>query len=37
MVIKVSEVLNVVSIYAPQIGLPDDIKKIFWEDLDMVI
>jgi len=30
MVIKVlsgSEILNVVSIYAPQIGLPDDVKK----------
>ena len=26
-----------VSVYAPQIGLPDDIKKQFWEDLDMVI
>ena len=32
MAIKVvvgSEVLNVVSIYAPHIGLPDDIKKQF--------
>jgi len=27
----------VVSVYAPQIGLPDDIKKLFWEDLDLVI
>jgi len=30
MVIKVvvgSKILNVVSVYAPQIGLPDDIKK----------
>ena len=26
-----------VSVYAPQIGLSDDIKKQFWEDLDMVI
>ena len=24
-----SEILNVVSVYAPQIGLPDDIKKQF--------
>jgi len=40
MAIKVvvgSEILNVVSVYAPQIGLLDDIKKQFWEDLDMVI
>jgi len=40
MTIKVlvgSEIINVVSVYAPQIGLPDDIKKVFWEDLDMVI
>ena len=32
-----SEFVNVVSIHAPQIGLLDDIKKLFWEDLDMVI
>jgi len=40
MAIKVavgSEILNEVSIYTPQIGLSDDIKKQFWEDLDMVI
>jgi len=40
MAIKVlvgSEILNVVSVYAPQIGMPEDIKKLFWEDLDMVI
>ena len=40
MAIKVlvgSEFINVISAYAPQIGLPDDIKKLFWEDLDMVI
>jgi len=40
MAIKVlvgSEIINMVSVYAPQIGLPDDIKKLFWEDLDMVI
>jgi len=40
MTIKVlvgSVFVNVVNIYAPQIGLPDDIKKLFWEDLDMVI
>ena len=40
MAIKVvvgSEVLNVVSVYTPHIGLLDDIKKQFWEDLDLVI
>ena len=40
MAIKVvvgTEFLNMVSIYAPQSGLPDDIKKQFWEDLDTVI
>jgi len=29
--------VNVVIVYAPQTGLPDDIKKLFWEDLDLVI
>jgi len=40
MAIKVlvdSEFINVVSVCAPQIGLPDDIKRLFWEELDMVI
>ena len=40
MAIKVlvgSEFLNVVSVYAPQIGLPEDINRLFWEELDMVI
>ena len=32
-----SEIINVLSVYAPQIGLPDNIKKLFWEDLDMAI
>jgi len=32
-----SEIINVVSAYAPQAGLPEDIKKLFWEDLDIVI
>jgi len=31
------EIINVISVYAPQIGLTEDIKKQFWEDLDMVI
>jgi len=40
MAIKVvvgSEILNVISVYTLQIGLPDNIKKQFWENLDMVI
>ena len=40
MAIKVlvgSEFIHVVSAYAPQAGLPEDIKKLFWEDLDIVI
>jgi len=32
-----SDILNVVSIYTPQIGLAEEIKKQFWEDLDLVI
>jgi len=32
-----SEFINVTSAYSPQIGLPDDIKKLFWEALDMAI
>jgi hypothetical protein len=27
-------VLNVISVYAPQVGLSDDVKRRFWEDLD---
>ena len=40
MAIKVlvgSKFINVISVYTPQIGLPDNTKKLFWEDLDMVI
>jgi len=40
MAIKVlvdSAFMNVVSVYAPQVGLLEDMKKLFWEDLDMVI
>lgn len=39
MVIKVlvgSVFVNVVSAYAPQVGLPEETKKLFWEDLDEV-
>ena len=32
-----SNIFNVVSVYAPQIGLDEEIKKLFWEDLDEVI
>ena len=32
-----SKIFNVVSVYAPQIGLDEEIKKLFWEDLDEVI
>ena len=38
MAIKVAvgaEILNVISIYAPHIGLVEDIKKQFWKDLDI--
>jgi exonuclease III len=27
-------VLNVISAYAPQVGLSDDVKRRFWEDLE---
>ena len=40
MAIKVlvcSVFVNVVSVYAPQVGLPEEPKKLFWEDLDEVI
>jgi len=32
-----SEIFNVVSLYAPQIGLDEDDKRLFWDDLDEVI
>jgi len=32
-----SEIFNVVSVYAPQLGLDEDIKRLFWADLDAVI
>ena len=32
-----SEVLNVVSVYAPQVGLGEELKRLFWEDLDEVV
>jgi hypothetical protein len=30
-------VLNVISAYAPQIGLSDDVKRRFWEDLEDMV
>jgi len=32
-----SEIFNVVSVYAPRMGLGEDIKSPFWEDFDEVI
>ena len=32
-----AEVLNVICVYAPQVGLPDVIKKVFWEELEAVV
>ena len=32
-----SEVLNVVSVYAPQVGLDEGIKRLFLEDLEEVV
>jgi exonuclease III len=30
-------VLNVISAYAPQVGLSDDVKRQFWEDLEDMV
>ena len=32
-----AEVLNVICVYAPQVGLADDIKKVFWEEMEEVL
>jgi len=32
-----SKVLNVVSVYVPQVGLDDEIKRLFWDDLDELV
>jgi hypothetical protein len=29
--------LNVISVYAPQVGLSDDVKRRFWEDLEDMV
>ena len=31
------EILNVICVYEPQIGLANDIKREFWEELEEVI
>jgi exonuclease III len=30
-------VLNIISAYAPQVGLSDDVKRRFWKDLDNMV
>jgi hypothetical protein len=30
-------VLNVIGAYAPQVGLSDDVKRQFWEDLEDMV
>jgi hypothetical protein len=30
-------VLNVISAYAPQVGLSDDVKRRFWKDLEDMV
>jgi hypothetical protein len=30
-------VLNIINAYAPQVGLSDDVKRRFWEDLEDMI
>jgi len=34
---KGAEFLNVICVYAPQMGLTDDINKVFWEGLKEVL
>ncbi|XP_059302170.1 uncharacterized protein LOC132054124 [Lycium ferocissimum] len=29
--------LNIISVYAPQVGLDEEVKRLFWEDLDEVV
>jgi len=36
-VVMGSKIFNVISVYAPQVGLDEDVKRLFWEDLDGVI
>lgn len=30
-------IVNVLSAYAPQVGLDEEVKMLFWEDLDMIV
>jgi hypothetical protein len=30
-------VLNIISVYAPQVGLSDDVKRRLWEDLEDMV
>jgi hypothetical protein len=32
-----TNIINIISVYAPQVGLDDSIKRQFWEDLDGVV
>jgi len=32
-----AKVLNAICVYASQVGLVDDIKKVFWEELEAVL
>ena len=31
------EIFNVISVYAPQVGLDESSKRQFWEDLDEIV
>jgi len=31
------DILNIVIVYAPQVGLAEEIKRLFWEELDEVV
>ena len=31
------EIFNVISVYAPQVGLDESSKRLFWEDLDEIV
>jgi hypothetical protein len=30
-------ILNIISVYAPQVGLSDDVKRRFWKDLEDMV
>ena len=32
-----AEIINVFSVYAPQVGLAKDVKREFWEELEGVV